>query len=151
MEYTEKLNKLVEFLEVKRFGRNSLCCAAMDELEDEAIEKLLKTYNGNYFTDVRNAESVYKYTNAFVTGEKEYVSGFVKVTVVEYDFCRFAVLKVIVEDQERAFMLMAFPDDFAAIIVLQNQMVFSKKMVENAIECLKSQPFADNKILYVGN
>lgn len=152
MESTEKLYELAEFLNFKKLGQNSLCCAAMDELDDETIRMFLKSYNGYSFMDAHNAEDIIKqYADADVTGEKEYVSDFVKVVTAEYDFRRYTILKVMVEDQERVFIITAFPDDLAAIMVLQNQMIFSKKTIDYAIDCLKNQPPAVNKILYVGN
>lgn len=138
MESTEKLWKLVEFLNIKTIGRNSLCCAAMDELDDETIEKFLKSYNGNSFMDAYDAEEIIKRHDMYVTNEKEYVSDFVKVTTVEYNFRRCTILKVRVEDQERAFVLTAFPDDLAAIMVLRNEAVFNQKTINRAVECLEN-------------
>ncbi len=139
MERTGKLHDLAEYFPFKRLKRNSLCCVAMDELDDETIEKFLKSYNGYTFMDVRNAEEIIKqYGDADVTGEKEYVSDLVKVVATEYDFRRYVILRVIVEDQERVFIMAAFPNHLAAIMVLENQAIFNQKTVNYAVECLRN-------------
>lgn len=139
MEEVEKLNKLVEFLNIKTLRRNSLCCVAMDDLDDETIEKLLKSYNGNSYMDARNAEDILKqYADVDVTGENEYISDYIKVKTTEYDFRRYTILKVIIEDQERAFILTAFPEDLAAIMVLEDRTTYNEKTIGLAVECLRN-------------
>ena len=137
IEHYKKLSDLAEYFPFKKLKRNSLCCAAMDELDDETIERLLKSYKGYSFMDVRNAEDIIKqHVNIEVTDEKEYVSDFVKVSTTEYDFRRYVILKVSVEEQERVFIMASFSMNLAAIVVLANPMIFNSKTIDFAEKCL---------------
>lgn len=154
IERYDKLHNLAEYFPFKMLRRKSLCCAAMDELDDETIERLLKSYEGCSFMDVRNAEDIIKqHANIEITDEKEYVSDFVKVNTVEYDFRRYVILRVSVEEQERVFIMARLPIDLAAIVVLENPMIFNSKTIDFAEKRLDDeiQRFAANKILYIEN